>query len=85
MRKLGLYDTIWPMVLLPAVSVYLMIIARTFFQTTIPDELLAAAQIDGCSNRQFFMLVVIPVSAGDHRGAHPVLRRETTGTSSFCP
>ena len=61
-RKLGLYDTIWPMVLLPAVSVYLMIIARTFFQTTIPDELLAAAQIDGCSNRQFFMLVVIPVS-----------------------
>ena len=61
-RKLGLYDTIWPMVLLPAVSVYLMIIARTFFRTTIPDELLAAAQIDGCSNRQFFLLVVIPVS-----------------------
>ncbi|MAG14056.1 MAG: sugar ABC transporter permease [Spirochaetales bacterium] len=61
-KKLGLYNTIFPMILLPAVPVYLMIITRTFFQTTIPDELLAAAKIDGCTNRKFFWLIVLPIS-----------------------
>lgn len=61
-RSLGLYNTIWPMILLPAVPVYLMIIARTFFQTTISDDLLAAAKIDGCTNRRFFFSIVLPIS-----------------------
>ena len=35
---------------------------KTFFQSTIPDELLEAAQIDGCTNRRFLWSVVLPLS-----------------------
>ncbi len=45
-----------------AVSSWNLIVARTFFQQTIPDELLAAAVLDGCSNAQFFVRVVLPLS-----------------------
>lgn len=60
--KLGLVNTIWSVFLPSCVSVYNMMIARTFFRTTIPDELLEAAQIDGCSNIRFFFTIVIPLS-----------------------
>lgn len=39
-----------------------MIIARTFFQTNIPRELLEAAQMDGCSDARFLISVVLPLS-----------------------
>ncbi len=39
-----------------------MIITRTYFQTTIPDELLEASQIDGCTDFQFIWKIVIPLS-----------------------
>ena len=39
-----------------------MLIARTFFSTSIPDELLEASQIDGCSNLRFFFTIVVPLS-----------------------
>jgi putative aldouronate transport system permease protein len=60
--KLGLYNSMWALILPVAVSAWNLIVARTFFQQTIPDELLEAATLDGCSNFQFFMLVVLPLS-----------------------
>ena len=39
-----------------------LIVARTFFQQTIPDELLEAATLDGAGNTQFFLRVVLPLS-----------------------
>jgi multiple sugar transport system permease protein/putative aldouronate transport system permease protein len=45
-----------------AMTVYNVIITRTFFQSTIPDELLEAARIDGCSDIRFLLSVVIPIS-----------------------
>lgn len=39
-----------------------MIIARTFIQTTISDNLLEAAQIDGCNDLRFFASFVLPLS-----------------------
>ncbi len=39
-----------------------MIIARTFFQVTIPDELGEAAALDGCSDLRFLWSVVLPLS-----------------------
>lgn len=62
-RNIGIYDTIWAIVLPPAVSVWNLIICRTFFETTIPDELLEAAIIDGCSDYGFFFRIVIPLSS----------------------
>jgi putative aldouronate transport system permease protein len=61
-RDLGMFNTIWAMVLPNAVGVWNLIIARTFFQITIPDELREAAFIDGASNIQFFLRVVLPLS-----------------------
>jgi multiple sugar transport system permease protein/putative aldouronate transport system permease protein len=50
------------MIIPVAMTVYNVIITRTFFQSTIPDELLEAARIDGCSDIKFLMSIVIPVS-----------------------
>mgnify|MGYP006277074041 CR=1 FL=1 len=62
-RNLGLYGTRMIMVIMDLVWVYLMIIARTFYRTTVPDELLEAARIDGCHDAQFFFRIVLPLSA----------------------
>ena len=61
-RGLNLLDTIWAVTLPVAVSSWNMIVARTFFQQTIPDDLLEAAQLDGATNVQFFSRVVLPLS-----------------------
>ena len=63
-RSLGLYDTFFIMILVMpnAVSVFNIVIARTFFQSNIPQELLEAASMDGCSDFRFLISVVIPIS-----------------------
>ncbi|WP_284645152.1 carbohydrate ABC transporter permease [Paenibacillus silviterrae] len=61
-KDLGLVNTVWAMVLPNAVSAYNIIITRTFFQSTIPNELLEAAVMDGCSNSRFFLRIVLPLS-----------------------
>ena len=43
-------------------GVYNMIVARTFFVTTLPVELLEAAKLDGCGNTRFFFHIVMPLS-----------------------
>lgn len=62
MKNLNILSTIWVMLLPGAMSVYNMIITRTFIQSTIPDELLEAARIDGCSDFKFLFRIVIPLS-----------------------
>ncbi|KAF4323094.1 hypothetical protein G195_003903 [Phytophthora kernoviae 00238/432] len=61
-KELGLLDSVWAMVIPNAVGAWNLIIARTFFQSTIPDELLEAAKIDGCSDAKFFWMMVLPLS-----------------------
>jgi putative aldouronate transport system permease protein len=60
--ELGLLNTRWAMILPPALAVWNVIITRTYFQTTIPDELLEAAQLDGSSDFRFLWDVVRPLS-----------------------
>ena len=61
-RDFHLYNTFLVMVLPFSVVVFDMIVARTFFQTSIPGDLWEAAQIDGCGNLRYFVLVVLPLS-----------------------
>lgn len=61
-RDLGMVNTVWAMLLPNAASVWLIIVARTFFQATIPGELREAAEMDGCSNFRFFWSIVLPLS-----------------------
>ncbi len=62
-RFLGLYNTMWALILPGAISSWNFIVARTFFQQTIPDELLEAAVLDGCSDARFFFSIVLPLSS----------------------
>ena len=61
-KNLGLYDTVWSIVIPGAVSIYNIIIARTFFKTSIPHELWEAAQIDGLGSMGYFTRIVLPLS-----------------------
>lgn len=61
-RDFGLYDTLWVMVLPFSVVVYHIIIARTFFDSSLPQGILDAAQIDGCGNLRFFFQIALPLS-----------------------
>ena len=60
--RLGLMDSIGAMVLPGALSVYNMIVARTFIQSSIPYVLFEAASIDGCSDAKYFFSMVLPLS-----------------------
>ena len=60
--SLHLVGTFWSLLLPGALSVYNMILTRTFMQSNIPGELLEAAQIDGCSDLRFFFNMVLPLS-----------------------
>lgn len=59
---LGIVDTMWVMVLPGAISVYNMIIMRTYFQQNIPMELEESAFIDGATDMQLLTKVVLPLS-----------------------
>jgi multiple sugar transport system permease protein/putative aldouronate transport system permease protein len=61
-RGLGLIDTRAAMILPLAIGAWHVIIARTFFATTIPHELLEASRMDGCSDLRFLWSVVLPLS-----------------------
>ena len=60
-RDFGLYDTFWVMVLPFSVAVYHIIIARTFFDSSLPQGILDVAQIDGCVNLRFFFQIALPL------------------------
>ncbi|WP_248926916.1 carbohydrate ABC transporter permease [Paenibacillus hamazuiensis] len=61
-KQLGMIDTRWSLIIPGAIAVWNMIITRTYFQTTIPDELLEAAQMDGCDDWTFLRKIVLPLS-----------------------
>ena len=60
--NLGLINTRMAMVIPGALSIYNMIITRTYFKSSIPKELLEASRIDGCTDFKFFCSVVLPLS-----------------------
>jgi putative aldouronate transport system permease protein len=61
-REFGMIDSRWALLIPNAIWVWQVIIARSFFQSSIPDELAEAAEIDGCSDLRFMRSVVIPLS-----------------------
>jgi putative aldouronate transport system permease protein len=62
-QKIRIYNTIWAMVLPSAVSVYNLIVCRSFFDSSIPQELLEASRLDGCTDFGFFFRIVLPLSS----------------------
>jgi putative aldouronate transport system permease protein len=61
-RALGLLDTRWALILPTAIAAWQVLIAMTFFRSSIPGELYEAAQLDGASDLRFLWSVVLPLS-----------------------
>lgn len=61
MRSLHLTNTLWVVILLPAINVYNMVLMRNFFEG-IPSSLFESAEIDGCSPMGIFFRIVLPLS-----------------------
>jgi len=61
-RALGIYNNIWVMILMNAISVWNLMVARTYISTNIPYELYEAAVMDGATHFIFFTKCVMPLS-----------------------
>ena len=62
MRNIGLYNSPWICILMGCVSVWNLMVARTYIKSTIPETLYEASVLDGASHWQYFLKVVLPLS-----------------------
>lgn len=60
-QQLKLYNTIWAIILPGCISVFNIIVIRTYMQSSIPMELQEAAMIDGCGDVKIFTRIVLPL------------------------
>ena len=60
-KSLGLLDSVWSLILPTAISAFILIIIKNFFQQ-LPDGLEEAAKIDGCSDIRILFTIVLPLS-----------------------
>ena len=61
-RGLGLLDTRWAMMIPNAMSIWNVILMRTYFQQSIPVDLYEAGELDGCRDSRFLISVALPLS-----------------------
>ncbi len=61
-KDLHLLDTMWALILPTCIATYNLIIARSFFVSSIPEDLKEAAFLDGCGYLRFFWSIVLPLS-----------------------
>lgn len=59
--QLNLYNTIWAIILPGCISVFNIIVIRTYMETSIPMEVQEAAMIDGCGDFSIFFRIVLPL------------------------
>ena len=60
--KLGLTNNLLIFFVPWLVSAYNLIVCRTFFNTSLPEELFEAAKIDGCNNVRYFVKIALPLT-----------------------
>lgn len=61
-RNLGLLDSSLAILLPGAMSVYNMIVMRTYFSSQVPNEVLESSQLDGCGNIRYLFSILLPLS-----------------------
>jgi putative aldouronate transport system permease protein len=61
-KNLGLMNSRWALIIPFAFSAYNMVIVRTFFKSNLPEDLLEAANIDGCGDIRFFVKIALPLA-----------------------
>lgn len=61
-KDLGMYNSVWALLIPAAISTYNLIVAKTFFENNIPGELYESARLDGCGNISMLHRIVLPLS-----------------------
>jgi putative aldouronate transport system permease protein len=61
-KSLGMINKVWALLIPGAASVYNILVARTFYQNSIPKEIEESAMIDGCSTTYMFISIIVPLS-----------------------
>jgi len=61
-KSLGMVNTMWAIVVPGVIGAWSILVARSFFQQTIPDQLVEASKIDGASDFYLFIRIVLPLS-----------------------
>jgi len=62
-RDLGMYNTVWAILVPGAITTYNLLVAKTFFENSIPQEMYESAMLDGCSNIRMLYKIVLPLSS----------------------
>lgn len=60
-KKVGLLDSLWAVILTGALNVYNLVLMRSFFEQ-LPESLFEAAEIDGCTPFGIFIKIALPLS-----------------------
>ena len=61
-KNLGMVNNFWAMIIPGAISTYNVLVVRTYFLNSIPNELHEAAKLDGAHNLQFFGKIALPLA-----------------------
>ncbi|SDD03339.1 putative aldouronate transport system permease protein [Paenibacillus sp. UNCCL117] len=61
-KSLGINNTVWAMLLPGAIATYNLIVMRSFFQNSIPNELQESAWMDGCTFFRMLWSIILPLS-----------------------
>lgn len=62
-RDLRMYNTVWAILIPGAITTYNLLVAKTFFENSIPQEIYESAMLDGCSNIKMLYQIVLPLSS----------------------
>lgn len=62
LKDLRMIDTMWALIIPGAINVFNLILVRTFIMNSIPEALLEASRIDGCSDAKYFWSILLPLS-----------------------
>ena len=62
-NDLGMNKTAWAIILPGTVSAWNLFMAKTFFQTGVPDTIVEAAELDGANRARLFISIIVPISA----------------------
>lgn len=61
-KNLGLLNKPYSLILIGGVSIFNVVVTRTYFQSSIPESLYDAAKIDGCSDFGQFFRIALPLA-----------------------
>lgn len=62
LKQLNMLNTFGVMIIPGAINVWNMILMRNYFQNSIPEEIIEAAKVDGCTNVGALIRIVLPLS-----------------------